>query len=78
MKTAAKKKAVIVGAGPGGTAAAMLLAHQGYDVEVFEKNARVGGRTSELTLGHYRFDLGPGCFKRQARSRDDPARAVNG
>lgn len=53
------KKIVVIGAGPGGTAAAMLLAHQGYTVDVFEKNASVGGRNSEVRLGEYRFDLGP-------------------
>lgn len=37
------KKVVIVGAGPGGLANAMLLAQAGFDVEVLEKQARVGG-----------------------------------
>jgi phytoene desaturase len=49
----------IVGAGPGGLATAMLLARQGFKVKVFEKSARVGGRTAEVNLGAYRFDLGP-------------------
>ena len=53
------KKIVIVGAGPGGLSAAMLLAHKGYEVEVFEKQPYVGGRTSEIRLGDYRFDMGP-------------------
>ncbi len=54
-----KKKIVIVGAGPGGLTAAMLLADKNYDVEVFEKDDRVGGRNQELRLGEYRFDTGP-------------------
>lgn len=49
----------MIGAGPGGLAAAMLLAHRGVDVEVFEKQAVVGGRNAEVRLGDYRFDLGP-------------------
>ena len=37
----------------------MLLAHRGFRVQVFEKASRIGGRTAEVTLGSYRFDLGP-------------------
>lgn len=48
----------LVGAGPGGLAAGMLLAAQGYQVDVYEKQATVGGRSSELRLGQYRFDRG--------------------
>lgn len=53
------KKVVVIGAGPGGLSAAMLLAHQGYDVHVYEKADRVGGRNRCLQLGAYRFDVGP-------------------
>lgn len=31
------KKIAVIGAGPGGLAVAMLLAHKGYDVSVYEK-----------------------------------------
>lgn len=58
----ASKKILIVGAGPGGLSAALLLAHRGFDVEVFEKGPQPGGRTSELALGDYRFDVGPTFF----------------
>ncbi len=57
-----RKKVAIVGAGPGGLAAAMLLTAQGYDVEVYEKRAEVGGRNSGFKLGGYSFDLGPTFF----------------
>ena len=35
----------VVGAGPGGLASAMLLAARGLSVDVYEKQATVGGRT---------------------------------
>lgn len=53
------KNVVVIGAGPGGLASAMLLARRGFRVQVFEKAPRVGGRTAEVSLGPYRFDLGP-------------------
>ena len=54
-----KKKIVVIGAGPGGLTAAMVLAKRGFDVEVFEKAPVVGGRNAELAVGDFRFDLGP-------------------
>ncbi|MFD2670371.1 phytoene desaturase family protein [Marinicrinis sediminis] len=53
------KKAVIIGAGPGGLAAGMLLSAQQYEVHVYEKQPFLGGRTSRMELGEYAFDLGP-------------------
>ena len=50
---------VVIGAGPGGLASAMLLARRGFKVKVFEKSQQVGGRTAEVSIGSYRFDLGP-------------------
>ena len=50
---------VVIGAGPGGLASAMLLARRGFKVNVFEKAPHVGGRTAEVSIGGYRFDLGP-------------------
>jgi phytoene desaturase len=37
----------------------MLLASQGYRVEVFEKQHYVGGRTSSFSADGFTFDLGP-------------------
>jgi phytoene desaturase len=54
-----RRKTVVIGAGPGGLAAAMLLSQRGIDVEVYEKEAVIGGRNAELLMGDYRFDLGP-------------------
>jgi phytoene desaturase len=56
------KRAVVVGAGPGGLAAAMLLAQSGLEVTVLERLPFVGGRTSTLEGGGFRFDLGPTFF----------------
>ena len=53
------KQIVIIGAGPGGLAAAMLLSSKGYDVKVFEKQSYIGGRNAEIRLGEYKFDMGP-------------------
>ncbi|MEO0511893.1 MAG: phytoene desaturase family protein [Planctomycetota bacterium] len=53
---------VVVGAGPGGLAAAILLAARGVDVTVFEAQPEIGGRTSLITLGDYHFDMGPTFF----------------
>lgn len=56
------KSVLIVGAGPGGLASAMLLAKAGLNVTVIEKQPRVGGRTSVIEGDGYRFDLGPTFF----------------
>lgn len=56
------QQVLIVGAGPGGLATAMLLAKAGLQVTVIEKQSRVGGRTSPIEGDGYRFDLGPTFF----------------
>ncbi|MBX7104021.1 MAG: phytoene desaturase [Gemmataceae bacterium] len=53
---------VIVGAGPGGLAAAMILARAGLRVTVLERLDRPGGRTSSIEAEGFRFDLGPTFF----------------
>ncbi len=53
------KKVIIVGAGPGGLTSAMILAHRGFSVTVYEKEAQVGGRNAPIRLGPYTFDTGP-------------------
>jgi phytoene desaturase len=57
MKT--KQKVVIIGAGPGGLSAAMILAHKGFDVSIYEAKPYIGGRNSALKLGDFTFELGP-------------------
>ena len=56
------KDALIVGAGPGGLASAILLAASGLKVRVVERLPFVGGRTSTFTEQGFRFDLGPTFF----------------
>ncbi len=56
------KKVIVIGAGPGGLASAMLLAHAGLDVTVIERQPYVGGRTSTIHSGGFRFDRGPTFF----------------
>lgn len=48
-----------MGSGIAGLAAAIRLAHQGFEVTVFETNATAGGKMSELNVNGYRFDKGP-------------------
>lgn len=62
MFMSSKKKVIIVGAGPGGLSSAMLLASRGFDVNVYEKASQPGGRTSEINLKGFRFDVGPTFF----------------
>ena len=56
------QRIAIVGAGPGGLAAAMLMARAGADVVIYERAERVGGRTSAIESGGFRFDVGPTFF----------------
>ena len=55
-------KVIVVGAGPGGLAASLMLAKAGIDVTVIEKSSRVGGRTKVIERDGFKFDLGPTFF----------------
>jgi phytoene desaturase len=57
-----KSDVIIVGAGPGGLASAMLLAKAGANVHVIERESGPGGRTSTLEQDGFRFDRGPTFF----------------
>ena len=56
------KQALIIGAGPGGLASAILLAAAGVRVKILERLPVLGGRTSSIEADGYKFDLGPTFF----------------
>lgn len=56
------KKIIIVGAGFGGLSAGALLAQQGHDVTIVEKNEQVGGRASVWQKDGFVFDMGPSWY----------------
>ncbi|GBQ91666.1 phytoene desaturase family protein [Asaia krungthepensis] len=58
----ASRNIAVIGAGPGGLASAMLLAHAGANVTLYEKGDRVGGRSSAIEMEGFRFDTGPTFF----------------
>lgn len=57
-----RKQVIIVGAGPGGLASAILLAAAGIKVKVIERLPILGGRTSAIEADGFKFDLGPTFF----------------
>jgi phytoene dehydrogenase-like protein len=63
-------RAVVVGSGPNGLSAAIVLARAGMQVEVFEAEPTIGGaaRTLELTLPGFRNDFGSAVHPMAAAS----------
>ncbi len=63
------KQVIIIGSGIGGIATAAVLAHKGYGVTIFEKNAFPGGRCGRYVKDEHRFDVGatflmmPGIYR---------------
>jgi phytoene dehydrogenase-like protein len=56
--------ATIIGSGPNGLSAAIVLAAAGIDTKVLERNSRIGGACSsaETTLPGFRQDLGSSAY----------------
>lgn len=59
-----KRRACIIGAGPNGLSAAIVLAQAGLQVDVFEAEPTAGGaaRTFESTLPGFRHDFGSAVY----------------
>lgn len=53
---------LVIGAGVGGIATAALLARDGYNVTVVEKNEQPGGRCGRLVVDGHHFVTGPTLF----------------
>ncbi len=56
------KKVAVIGSGFAGISAATCLAHQGFDVTVFEKNTLPGGRARKWEADGFTFDMGPSWY----------------
>jgi len=56
------RSVAVIGAGPGGLAAAMQLAAAGAGVIIYEALPMIGGRSRRITLGDFSFDCGPTFF----------------
>jgi len=54
-----KRKIIVIGSGFGGLATACRLAARGYEVEIFEKRDKLGGRGYVYEMNGFKFDGGP-------------------
>lgn len=57
-----KKHVIIIGGGIGGLGLACLLGKKGYEVSLYEKNKKVGGRASVFEKDGFVFDMGPSWY----------------
>jgi phytoene desaturase len=53
------KRVSIIGSGFSSLSAACYLAAQGFQVDVYEKNAQLGGRARQYVHQGFKFDMGP-------------------
>jgi 1-hydroxycarotenoid 3,4-desaturase len=59
MQSPVSRRAVVVGAGIGGLAAAVELAGRGLEVEILERGSAPGGKLRQVEIGGWRLDAGP-------------------
>lgn len=57
-----KNRVSIIGSGFASMAASCYLAKNGFDVTVYEKNDRIGGRARQLKKEGFTFDMGPSWY----------------
>ena len=57
-----RSSVAIIGSGFSGLSAAAYLAKAGFEVDVYEKNAEIGGRARQLVSHGYNFDMGPSWY----------------
>ncbi|MFK7820595.1 MAG: phytoene desaturase family protein, partial [Planctomycetaceae bacterium] len=53
------EKAIVIGSGLGGLAAACTLAARGHEVTLVERSEWLGGKAAVLERDGFRFDMGP-------------------
>ena len=53
-----KQRCIIIGSGLGGLSCGVILARNGYDVTILEKNARIGGCLQCFRRGDAKFETG--------------------
>lgn len=56
------KKVSVIGSGFSGLASATVLANEGFDVTIFEKNSLPGGRARKFEANNFTFDMGPSWY----------------
>jgi phytoene desaturase len=56
------QRVVVIGGGIAGLATAALLASRGHSVDLFEKNAELGGRVGSFERDGFRFDTGASWY----------------
>lgn len=53
------RRVVVIGGGLGGISAAIRMAQEGYEVDLYEQNKHIGGKVNRLETEGFGFDLGP-------------------
>ncbi|HRA21651.1 MAG TPA: NAD(P)-binding protein, partial [Anaerolineae bacterium] len=58
-QTTTAPRAIVIGSGFGGLAAAVRLQAMGYQTQILEQRPQVGGRAYQFKEAGYTFDMGP-------------------